>query len=76
MFCIVPYDIFVPSLETKHHLTIFKAMENLTILQLLLQVMLFFCSFTALVFGYVFLTSNHGAAAVEKAVSSSERFPL
>ncbi|WP_157593229.1 hypothetical protein [Rufibacter tibetensis] len=51
-------------------------MENLTILQLLLQVMLFFCSFTALVFGYVFLTSNHGAAAVEKAVSSSERFPL
>jgi hypothetical protein len=51
-------------------------MENQTLLQLLFQVMLFLGSFTAIVFGYVYLTSTHGASRVKKAVSVPETFWL
>ncbi|WP_181306464.1 hypothetical protein [Rufibacter sp. XAAS-G3-1] len=51
-------------------------MENQALLQLLLQVMLFLGSFTGIVFGYVYLTSGHGASRVKKAVGTPETFWL
>ncbi|WP_165864800.1 hypothetical protein [Rufibacter latericius] len=51
-------------------------MENLTLLQLLFQVLLFLCSFTAVVFGYVFLTSGHGAGNSKKLFTSQDHLLL
>ncbi|WP_190300403.1 hypothetical protein [Rufibacter hautae] len=51
-------------------------METLTIFQLLLQVLCFLGSFTALVFAYVYLLSGHGASRQKKAFTSPGPFHL
>ncbi|MBC3541687.1 hypothetical protein ACFSC6_01840 [Rufibacter sediminis] len=51
-------------------------MENLALLTLLFQVLLFLGSFTLVVFGYVYLTSSHGANASRKVFTSQDHLML